>query len=251
MTADLEVVERRLRELGALLASPAERDLAPAVMRRLERAPRRRLALPWVLTRRSVAIAIALTLVASGIAVASYFGVRGVRVRVGETPPPTATAGAGVNLNLGESLALAAAREQVAFPVGVPAALGSPDETYLNRGLPGYGVTLLYRPRPGLPAAGGTKAGLLLFAFVGEVERDAFHKFVQAEQVTEVTVGGERGLWIEGAHTIAWLSPSGGFASDTVRLAGSVLLWQRGEVTMRLESGLAMAEAIRIAESVR
>jgi hypothetical protein len=249
---EIKELEHRLSDLGARIAMPREPDLAAVVRRRLEAGPaRRRLPLPVIWTRRSIAIAVALMLVASGIAVASYFGVRGVRVRVGETPPPTPTAGVGATLNLGEQTGLAGAREQVSFPVGIPTALGAPDETYLSRAYPGYRVTLLYRPRRDLPEAGGTGAGLLLFEFVGDVERGALDKFVSPEQVREVRVDGAYGLWIEGPHTISWRNRSGEMIADTVRLSGNVLLWERGAVTYRLESALSLAEALRIARSVR
>jgi hypothetical protein len=245
-------LEQRLADLGAHIEMPREPDLAPHVRRRLETMPaRRRLPLPVIWTRRSVAIAVALILVGSGIAVASYFGVRGVRVRVGETPPPTATATTGAPLNLGERVDLATAREEISFPIVVPSLLGDPDETYLMRSYPGYLVSLLYHPRPGLPEAGATRTGLLLMEFVGSLERNAFDKFVSPDQIREVQVGRARGLWIEGPHTIVWIKPSGDRIADGVRLAGNVLLWERGEVTLRLESSLSMDEAIRIAESVR
>jgi hypothetical protein len=252
MTMETHDLERELAALGAHIDMPRERDLAAVVRRRIETVPaRRRLPLPLVWTRRSILIAVALVLVAASAAVATYFGVRGVRVRIGETPPPTATASVGASLNLGEPTDLAAARAEVSFAVGVPTALGPPDETYLGRALPGYRVTLLYRPRPGLPEAGETGAGLLLFEFVGNVERGALDKFVEPGQVREVRVDGAYGLWIEGPHTISWRDRAGNMMADTVRLSGNVLLWERGAVTYRLESATSLQEALRIARSVR
>ena len=251
MSAELQSLERQLAGLGARLAVPREPDLAAAGLRRLETVPARgRLPLPVVWTRRSLAIAIAMVLLAATAAVATYFGVRGVRVRVGETPPPTATAGVGASLNLGARVELAAARDEVSFPILVPSDVGAADETYINRAYPGDVVTLLYRPRPGLPEVATTQTGLLLFEFVGSVERNVLDKFADADQVREVRVNDGPGLWIEGPHTIAWLGPSGRLMSDTVRLSGNVLLWQRGIVTYRLESGLSLQDALRIAASI-
>ncbi len=252
---DMRDLEQQLADLGARIEMPREPDLAATVRRRLEAVPaRRRLPMPVIWTRRSIAIAVALVLLAASVAVASYFGVRGVRVRIGETPPPTptatTTAGVGASLNLGGSISLAAARGEVSFPVGVPRTLGEPDETYLSRTVPGDRVTLLYRPRPGLPEAGSTKAGLLLFEFVGDVERGVLDKFVEPPQVREVRVAGAYGIWIEGPHTIAWRDTAGNMIADTVRLSGNVLLWERGRVTYRLESALSLRDALRIAASV-
>lgn len=250
---DTEHLERALTDLGAHIDLPRESDLASAVRRRIEAAPARRLPIrPWVWTRRSLVFAVAMLLLASSIAVASYLAVRGVRIRVGEPPPPaTPTAPVGTSLRLGERSSLAAARAEVAFPVRVPEALGAPDEVYLGRFVPGFQVTLLYRPRSGLPEASGTKAGLLLFQFAARVDRHAFDKFVEPGQIRDVTVAGAPGIWIEGTHTVAWLDRAGNLMGDTVRLSDNVLLWQLGRVTLRLESALPMQEAIRIAASVR
>jgi hypothetical protein len=38
---------------------------------------------------------------------------------------------------------------------------------------------------------------------------------------------------------------------ETIRLAGNVLLWERGELTLRIESGLTKEGAVRVAASVR
>jgi hypothetical protein len=247
-------LERALTDLGAHIDAPRDSDIASAVRRRIEASPARRLPMrPWVWTRRTVVFAVVLVLLASSIAVASYLAVRGVRIRVGETPPPAATptAPVGTALGLGERSTLAAARAELAFPVRVPEALGAPDEVYLGRFVPGYQVTLLYRPRSGLPEARGTKAGLLLFQFAARVDRHAFDKFVAPGQIRNVTVAGAPGIWIEGTHTVAWLDPAGNLMGDTVRLSDNVLLWQLGRVTLRLESALPMQDAIRIAASVR
>jgi hypothetical protein len=250
LNASRDDLERALTDLGAHLAVTREPDLALVVRSRLAAAPaRRRRPVPWWLwTRRSVAIAVALVLVASGIAVASYFTFHGVEIHVGETPPP---AGVGAPLELGERLTLAQAREAVSFPIAVPAALGAPDEVYVARGYPGYRIALLYRPRAGLPEAAATKTGLLLFEFLGRVDRNAFGKFVDARQISDVRVGRAAGLWVLGAHTVTYLDEHGQVISDSVRLSDNVLLWQRGRVTFRLESALPIDEAIRIATSVR
>lgn len=250
---DTEWLERALTDLGARIDLPPETDLASAVRRRIEASPARRFPIrPWVWTRRSLVLAVVLVLLAASIAVASYLAVRGVRIRVGETPPaPTPTAAVGTALRLGERSTLAAARAEVTFPVRVPAALGPPDEVYLGRFVPGYQVTMLYRPRAGLPEAGATKAGLLLFQFSARLDRAGLDKFVAPGQVRDVTVGGAPGVWIQGTHTVAWLNPAGDVMRDTVRLSDNVLLWQRGTVTLRLESALSMRDAIRIAASVR
>ncbi|MFY9586425.1 MAG: hypothetical protein WAT66_03105, partial [Actinomycetota bacterium] len=145
---------------------------------------------------------------------------------------------------------LEAAQGEVRFPIVVPSVLGAPDEVYLSRAFSGNRVTLLYHPRPGLPEAGQTKTGLLLFEFIGRVEREGLDKFVAPGQVRRVSVDDAPALWVEGTHTIAWLNASGRFISDTVRLSDNVLLWQQGNVTYRLESALSLQHVLPIAASI-
>ncbi len=245
-TDDLEL-ERALRDLAAHVGLPGRRDLTAAVRRRIETSPIRRRWRPlWIWTRRSVALAVALVFVASAIGVASYFGVRGVEVRVTPTPIP----GVGAGLDLGEPTTLAGARRAVEFPVLVPAALGPPDESYLQRGVPGSLVTLVYRPRPGLPRVPPTQAGLLLSEFQGRLDRAAMHKVASPSQIREVAVGTARALWVEGTHAVGYFGPDDQFVEQPLRTAGSVLLWEQGSTTLRLESALPLDAAIRIAESV-
>lgn len=251
MHANGDRLERSLVELGARIAYPREPDLAAAVARRIEAepAPRLRRSAPgW--RRRGLALGIALALLATGAALASYLGVRGVRITVG--PSPTLGPGVGSSLDLGARVTLARARAEVTFPVRVPAALGDPDEAYVGVGVAGGQVTLLYRPRPGLPEAGGTGAGLLLTEFRAKVARDLLGKVVSSpRQIQDVPVNGAPALWIEGAHLVFYLDAEGEVIEETVRLSANVLLWQIGDVTLRLESALPKERAIRIAESVR
>ena len=158
-------LERALGELGAVLAVPAEPDLGAAGRARIEAAPepRRGIALhPWLWTRRSIALAAALFVLASGIAVGSYFGVRGIRIRVEPTPSPTVSFAIGGELGLGAPTTLNEIGGLVRFPVRTPFALGSPDEVYITQQIRGGGVWLLYKPRPSLPESNASKAGLLL-----------------------------------------------------------------------------------------
>ena len=87
-------------------------------------------------------------------------------------PPPTALPSTPTadRLGLGERLpALADARSRVAYPVLAPTLpeLAIPDEVYLGTPPAGGQVALVYRPRPGLPAAPETGVGLLFTQFRG------------------------------------------------------------------------------------
>jgi hypothetical protein len=251
-------LERALTELGAFVASPPEPDLTRAVRARIEAAPKPRPGVhvhPWLWTRRSIVIAAALFVLACGIAVGSYLGVRGVRIRVvptpTPTPSPTVSFAVGGVLGLGAPVSLEQVAGLVDFPVRVPSALGRPDEVYLSPALRGGGVWMLYRPRPGLPESKSSDAGLLLLQFEGSFTRASMGKLVGEGQLRDVTVGGEHGFWVEGAHTVGYVGASGDYIPDTLRIADNTLLWQVGTVTFRLESALSLEESIRIAESIR
>lgn len=247
-------LERALTELGAIVASPPEPDLARVVRARIEAAPKQRRGFhlhPWTWTRRGIALTAALFVLASGIAVGSYLGVRGVRIRVVPTPTPTVSFAVGGELGLGAPTNLEQVATLVDFPVRVPTALGRPDEVYITRRLDGGGVWMLYRPRPGLPESKSSKAGLLLLQFRGSFTRASMQKLVGEGQLRNVTVGGEHGFWVEGAHQVGYLGRTGDYIPDTLRIADNTLLWQDGPVTFRLESALTLEESLRIAESIR
>ena len=70
--------------------------------------------------------------------------------------------------------------------------------------------------------------------------------------VEEVTVGGEPGYWFSGEpHFFTYLDANGNARDEQTRLAGNTLIWQRGDLTLRLEGKLPRDEPIRIAESMR
>jgi len=66
-----------------------------------------------------------------------------------------------------------------------------------------------------------------------------------ATSVTPVEVAGGQGLWLSGAeHAVL-------FARVPPRLAGNVLLWERGALTLRLEGhGLTLQEALKLADAI-
>jgi hypothetical protein len=263
------------RELGAALvavgrdlAFPEVPDFAPAVVRRLEEEPVRAplleraaqvLGFP-VLRRpgRRVALALAAVLILAGGAVAGGLLVRGVRIlieteRTAPPPSPTVSGPLGRTLFLGEQATLDEARRQVDFEVLVPTTGGLPEPVaYVDDDPPGGRVSLVYPVGPGIPRIAETGVGMLVMEFRARIDLPFLEKVVhEAELVEEVEVGGEPAYWIEGEHTVFYLDEHGRPLGERSRLAGNTLLWQRGEVTFRLESALSKEEAIRIAESMR
>jgi hypothetical protein len=270
-------LDRALADLGAALEFPPTPDLAGAVAARLAgtvdirrgrvRARRRRLALPLPGWRRLAVAGVVAALLAAVVLVASpatreavarRLGLRGVEIRLGGEPPPTATTARPadrLDLGLGERVTLQEAGRRVAFPVLVPAAGGfqRPDAVFVDgRAPPGGRVDLVYRARPGLPAAPATDVGLLITQFQGRPTIDFIKKVTGGGLVEEVGVGGEPGYWFSGApHFFTYRDASGNFTEERTRLAGNTLIWQRGALTLRLEGELSRQEAIRVAQSMR
>jgi hypothetical protein len=272
-------LERALSDLGAALEFPPTPDLAAAVTTRLGEAPatapvpaapRPRGWLAGLLRlsgwrRLAVAGTVAIVLAAAVLvaspgtreAVARRLGLRGVEVRIGEPPPPTATTRPSdrLELGLGEQVTLEEARRRVSFPPLVPGvgALQRPSAVFVDRAVPEGGrVDLVYRARPGLPASQFTDVGLLISQFRGRPTSEFIKKVTGMGLVEAVTVGGEPGYWFSGEpHFFTYRDAGGNFREEQTRLAGNTLIWQRGELTLRLEGQLPKEEALRLAESMR
>ena len=270
-------LERALTDLAAALEFPPTPDLAAAVTARLGEAPAAAPAPPspavrarrWLAGlagwRRLAAAGLAAVLLAAAVLVASpgtreavarRLGLRGIGVELGGPPPPTVTTtpGGRLELGLGDRVTLEEARRRVDWPVLVPAAgLGQPDAVYVNEAVPSGGrVDLVYRSRPGLPASPFTDVGLLITEFQGQPTPEFLKKVTAMGVVEEVTVGGEPGYWFSGEpHFFTYQDAAGTLREEQTRLAGNTLIWQRGDLTLRLEGELPKEEAIRIAESMR
>jgi hypothetical protein len=264
-------LERALADLGASLEFPPTPALATAVTARAEagptRSPARRRRWPGLVGWRRLAMAgLAVVLLAAAVLVASpgtreavarRLGLRGVGVRIGGPPPPTVTTtpGTRLDLGLGERATLAEARRRVGFPVLVPSAAGfaRPDAVFVDEAVPGGGrVDLVYRARTGLPASPFTDAGLLITEFRGQPTPEFLKKVTVMGVVQEVTVGGQPGYWFSGEpHFFTYQDARGNLREEQTRLAGNTLIWQRGDLTLRLEGELSKEEALRIAESMR
>jgi hypothetical protein len=271
-------LEQALADLAASLEFPPTPDLAAAVTARLDEAPARRPAAParrrgrlagligrpvWrrlaVAGLAAVLLAVAVLVASPGTreAVARRLGLRGVGVQLGGPPPPTVTTRPGerLDLGLGERVTLKEARRRVGFPVLVPGAAGLPQPAavYVNEAVPAGGrVDLVYRARPGLSASPFTDVGLLVTEFRGQPTPEFLKKVAVLGMVEEVRVGGEPGYWFSGEpHFFTYRDAAGNLRDEQTRLAGNTLVWQRGELTLRIEGEISRQEALHIAESMR
>ena len=285
-----ELIER-LCALSLELAWPAQPDLAGRVTAALETGGARcgsptgvigHLSdlvgggggLGWIgfrggrlVARRSLLIAVVVLLAIAAAAAAIGLGVPGIRIerRPDATPPASATApspstaadsevtgGPGSTVpatppgqELGPLVSLDQARSDAGFGVLVPtvAGYGDPTEVHLVGARPFGRVTLRYPD------------GTMLTEFLGEIQPDAFQKIVGGETtVAPAMVGTSGGWWIAGApHQLGLLyrDPDGQARWQEVTVTGNVLLWQAGDVTLRLETSLDREAAIAVATSLR
>ena len=88
---------------------------------------------------------------------------------------------------------------------------------------------------------------VLFSAIDGRLFEAGITKIVQSsDQVSEVRVGDEPGLWIAGGpHQVAYESPDGEVV--VTRVASNALLWQDGPVLFRVEGFDDLADALEFA----
>ncbi len=233
-------LELALRALGREVEFPVTPDLASAVGRRLGE---RRL---WWRRPLAVAVAVLVVAVAAALAVPSartaifdWLGIGGARIVRVQELPPAPTVG---HLDLGRPVSLAEARRLSPWLL-VPSAddPGDPDRVSYSTAIPGGKVTFLW----GTPQ----HVRLLLTEFRGEA---FLEKLVRPESdVESVTVDGYRGAWFEEPHVLVYTDSRGRVRENTSRLVGKTLLWQRGDVTLRLEGELSKADALQIASRLQ
>ena len=239
-----------LAELAPELEWPSTPDLRASVGRRIRR--RRRPGPALLLLAAALAGALAL-----GTAVTVYLGLHGATIsRVQSLPTPSASAAAptgsvDARLQLGRLYpSVAEAQTAAGFRVLVPGSLGQPDQVYYrsDAGL----VTLLYRPRPDLPATSDPEVGALVMEIRASIDEASFGKVVAGGTTVErVKVNGGPGFWISGAQHGFFFYSGGSGRSDQFRLAGNVLIWNQGELAIRIESSLDRQRALATAASVR
>ena len=222
---------------------------------------------------RGTALALVAVVVVAAIAGAIGLGLPGIRIvpapsgsavlgsatpasspsgsPVETSPSPTIASPLGASMGLGAPIAVGDAATSVDIPVRLPAApgVGSPASAWLLAGR----LSLVWPVGGNLRSTREPGVGLILSEFRGSIEPDYFQKVVGPDtKITAVSVDGTTGYWISGApHEIVFIGADGEPVFDSRRIVGDTLLWARGDVTYRLESGLDQAAAIALAESLR
>jgi hypothetical protein len=234
---------RELRDLEPWLAVPPPPDVRVAVRTRLSASagrPSRR----WPAAAAVVLLALAIALVPqtrAAVANATTAILRFAGIELASGPPTKTLPARPSPLPTTGSVTLQQARQRARFPVGVPTRLGPPERVLVSdpdaTGAPRV-VSLLYR--------GGT---VRLDELDGTLA-PFFAKKLDVGGVVWTDVQGRPALWIPAPHTVVYVDRNGVERSETARLAGATLIWQRAAVTYRLEGHLTLDEALAIARSI-
>ena len=237
-------LELALRQLGAAVEFPEEPDLADGVRRRLREAPGRGWAPPRLLlvglAVLVVAVGAVMAVPSARTAVLEWLGIKGVSVTRVDTLPRTAPLR---DVGLGERVTLEEAWRRAPWLVEPSyERLGEPDQVYYAEVVPRGQVAFLWgtlrEPRLLMTQSPGEAFGEKMLK--GRTNADA------------VDVDGARGVWFSGPpHVFIYRDERGQVREESARLVGNTLLWQDGELTVRLEGDLSKEDALEIARSVQ
>ena len=176
-----------------------------------------------------------------------FIGIGAIRIETGGRLgslefPPAETVSLQAVLSAPTSLADARRRTGHALPLpSYPEDLAEPDLVYHEPLVDGWAVFMLWSS-----TAGNGRVRLSLAAIRSST---ATSKTNPAE-IVETTVDGQRAVWASGPHMLMLPVAGGDWVSAQILVEGNVLIWESGDVTWRLESGLDIEAMRRIAESI-
>ncbi len=235
--SELEVRLNALRDEIAWPETPAFESLTfePALERKpARRVPLRPLALGFAILLAVLAGVLAFSPGARS-AFLEIFRIRGATVERVETLPDVRAQ----RIDFGDRVSREEAERRSGFEV---LDLGTePDEIFVR---PDGLVSVVYgdpsRPRLVLSQARGA-------IYDGFIKKTGSRDTI----IRQVTVDGEPGLFVDGAdHFVMFLDENGTISDEPTYLAGTVLLWNRGPLLLRLEGDMILGEAIALAKSV-
>ncbi|GGN26886.1 hypothetical protein GCM10011609_81920 [Lentzea pudingi] len=208
-----------LRDLGRHLHVPEPPDVTAAVLTRIN-APRKRWLKALVAAITAFAIAFAVSpAVRAGVQQLLEFA--GVEFRT-EAPQTVAPPLPSNDVSLEE------AKKQMPFEIHLPGGLGTPDKITVHEG---RFVTLHY-------------GDLRLDQFDGTIS-STIGKLVHQDGVEQV----DGKVWIPYPHVFFYIDRDGQWHTEEPQRAAQTLLWQRDQVTFRLEGDLTKEKALEISAS--
>ena len=252
-------IESRLQALAKEFQYPPTPPVAGAVMSRIRRPvnrPRFSRQLAWALTLLIVLLAGLMSVPTVRAAVLEFIQIGIVRIfpapvespaptteaPLTATPAPTQSSLIPFLETLAGETTLEGARNIVGFSIPLPAYppdLRSPDRVFLQDA-DGWMVIMVW-----LDAGQPDQVQMSLHLIeAGSWTIQKYHPII----VRETTVNGLRAIWTVGEYPLILRN---GDAQFTRLIDGHVLIWEENKITYRLETKLALDEAIRIAESLQ
>jgi hypothetical protein len=254
-------LERELRELGSLIDYPPTPNVARAARNVLDEAAneqsrRLRRAFPtmrWAAVAAAFVLVVAVPTLSPGLRatvsdwfLAEDFQSTGVDAGSPERQSEAGAPAAGVSKSAttpaqapqfsGERISVREAQARMDGTLILPRTpeLGKPEEIYAVGTASKEGVMLVYKY--GLPPLGDTGIHLVLTEVPGDLEPAYLTgRTTAGSKFDRVSVDGNPGYWRSAGN----------------RLPGQTLLWEQGDVALRLEANVKKEQAIRIAESAR
>ncbi|MEU0880761.1 hypothetical protein ABZ345_19325 [Lentzea sp. NPDC005914] len=214
-------IEAALRDLGRRIHVPEPPDVTAQVLTRIN-APSRRnrwlAAIIGAVTAFAIAFAVSPAVRAG---VQQFLEFAGVEFRT-EAPrsvaPPLPS----------QEVSLEEAKNQMPFEIHLPQELGRPDRITVHEG---RFVTLHY-------------GQLRLDEFDGTIS-STIGKLVNQDGVEQI----DDKIWIPYPHAFFYIDRNGAWHDEEPRGTGQTLIWQRGQVTLRLEGDLTRQRALEISAS--
>ena len=237
-------LELQLRDLAGSVAYPATPDLATTVRARLaqrrtlwSRRPSRRQALAIALAVLAVSAAAVMAVPSARTAVLRFFHIGAVTVQRVDTLPPARERP--LTTGLGRRVSLADGARSTGFRMLLPPLDEPPERVYVRSNVQSAFLDV--------PGAGS----VLLTEIRGRNQLDFAKKFSSSEtRVEAVTVNGAFGLWLAGGPHVVTFTDGGRLHQFTTRLAGNVLVWTNGDLTLRLEGKLTKQRALALARTI-
>jgi hypothetical protein len=163
-------------------------------------------------------------------------------VPVTATSAPTTQPLIPILKDLAGETTLQEAQQKVHYPIllpSYPADLGQPDFVFVQD--TGEPMTILVWTDPQKP-----DQVLMSLHFIPPGSWAL--KKMDLNVIEETNVNGNHAIWTTGPYV---LKLKNGDATLTRMITGHVLIWEDGDITYRLETNLSLAEAVKVAESLK
>jgi|SRR5687767_214518 hypothetical protein len=264
--SEREFFEQRLISIAKELDYPRTPDIATAVMTRIRPSTRPRFIsrkLAWSLAIMLVLVSSLLSIPTARAAIIEFIQIGIIRIFPRPTEPPidaigtatpdpitpmTATASLpsatfipALSLIAGETT-FEEAQQIVSYSILVPTYppdLGQPDYVFVQDTAGAMTILVWLDPRQ-------SDQVLMSLHFIPQgswaVEK------AEPQILEETDVNGQRAIWATGPYPLRLYN---GDLDFTRLIDGHVLIWADGDITYRLETGLPLEEAIKIAESLQ